>query len=58
MIQPGARGVDARAAVALPLPDADGVVHTVVGFAFEDERPLMEAELAELTELARKIAAG
>jgi hypothetical protein len=51
-VRPGARAVDARAGVALPVHDADGKVRAVVGVAFTDEKALSESELAELARSA------
>jgi len=42
-VRPGARAVDAKAAVALPVHDADGRVRAVVGIAYPDERDLDDA---------------
>lgn len=58
-IKPGAKAVDARAAVALPVLNAAGEVHAVVGVAFmevgeipaEREKAMM-AGAAKLLELA------
>lgn len=36
-VRPGAKAVDARAAVALPVLDAKGEVRAVVGLAFDAE---------------------
>src|SRR5690242_20780516 len=47
-VRPGAKAVDARAAVALPVHGGDGVVRAVVGLAWMDERELTEAELAAI----------
>jgi L-methionine (R)-S-oxide reductase len=47
-VRPGARLVDARAGVALPVHDASGKVRAVVGVAFTDEKALSESELADL----------
>ena len=47
-VRPGARAVDARAGVALPVHDAGGKVRAVVGVAFTDEKALSESELADL----------
>lgn len=47
-VRPGARAVDAQAAVALPVCDAKGEVRAVVGIAFAGEKTLSESELAEL----------
>jgi hypothetical protein len=47
-VRPGARAVDAKAGVALPVHDADGKIRGVVGVAFTDEKALSESELAAL----------
>ena len=47
-VRPGAKAVNAQAAVALPVTDANGRVHAVVGLAFMDERELGEPELEQL----------
>jgi L-methionine (R)-S-oxide reductase len=47
-VRPGARAVDAQAAVALPVHDRDGEVRATVGFAFKDERELTRDELDRL----------
>lgn len=52
-IKPGAKAVDARAAIALPVLDADGAVRAVVGIAWPDERelgPEVERSMMELAE--------
>lgn len=54
-VKPGAKAVDAKAAVALPVRDAQGEVRAVVGIAYADERDLDEAHLAELTESAARL---
>ncbi len=46
-VRPGARAVQAQAAVALPIHDA-GEVSGVVGIAYVDERELSAVELATL----------
>lgn len=46
-VKPGARAVDARAAVAVPVHGGDGV-RAVVGLAWADERDLPEPFLTEL----------
>jgi L-methionine (R)-S-oxide reductase len=51
-VRPGARMVDARAGVALPVHDASGKVRAVVGVAFTDEKALGESELADLARAA------
>jgi L-methionine (R)-S-oxide reductase len=47
-VQPGARAVDARGAVAMPVHDGAGMVHAVVGLAWADERELDKDALATL----------
>jgi hypothetical protein len=47
-VRPGARAVDAKGAVALPVRDGAGRVRAVVGIAFADERELSETELGAL----------
>ncbi len=47
-VRPGARAVNAQAAVALPVRDAAGAVRAVVGVAFTEERELARAELDTL----------
>lgn len=47
-VKPGAKAVDARAAVALPIHDGSGTVRAVVGLAWMEERELSEAELAKI----------
>jgi L-methionine (R)-S-oxide reductase len=54
-VRPGARAVDARAGVALPVADASGRVRAVVGVAFTDEKALSEDELAGLARDAAKL---
>jgi L-methionine (R)-S-oxide reductase len=47
-VRPGAKAVQAQAAVALPVNDEHGKLRAVVGIAFADERELGEDELARL----------
>lgn len=54
-VRPGARMVDARAGVALPVHDAGGKVRAVVGVAFTDEKALSESELADLARAAHTL---
>jgi hypothetical protein len=54
-VRPGARMVDARAGVALPVHDAAGKVRAVVGVAFTDEKALGESELADLAHAAHTL---
>jgi L-methionine (R)-S-oxide reductase len=54
-VRPGARAVNAKAGVALPVHDAQGQVRAVVGVAFVDEKALSDAELAELGRAATSL---
>jgi DNA-binding IclR family transcriptional regulator len=56
-VRPGARAVDAQAAVALPVADADGRIQAVVGIAWADSRDLSSSDLQHLTELAAPVLA-
>jgi L-methionine (R)-S-oxide reductase len=51
-VRPGARAVDAQAAVALPVPGPGGDVRAVVGIAFADERTITDADLKVLADAA------
>ena len=48
-VRPGAKAVDANAAVAIPIHDASGALRGVVGIAFVGERDITQAELDALT---------
>jgi L-methionine (R)-S-oxide reductase len=54
-VRPGAKAVDAQAAVALPVHDERGEVRAVVGIAFAQERDMTESELAELGRNAEQL---
>jgi hypothetical protein len=54
-VRPGARAVDAKGAVALPVRDDAGQVRAVVGIAYSDERELSEAVLAKLLAAASRL---
>jgi hypothetical protein len=49
-VKPGAKAVDAKAAIAIPVKTADGSVRAVVGLAFPDERSFSDTDLAALTQ--------
>ena len=57
-VRPGAKAVDAQAALAIPVRAADGEVRAVVGIAFMGERDFPEAELAEFERLASALPAS
>jgi L-methionine (R)-S-oxide reductase len=48
-VRPGAKAVDANAAVAIPIHDGAGEIRGVVGIAYLGEREMDESELARLT---------
>jgi hypothetical protein len=48
-VRPGAKAVDANAAVALPVHGEGGAVRGVVGIAWMGERDITEVELAALS---------
>ena len=54
-VRPGAKAVQAQAAVAFPVHDSGGQVRAVVGIAYKDDRELTESQLAALTEAARQL---
>jgi L-methionine (R)-S-oxide reductase len=54
-VKPGAKTVNAQAAVALPVLDGAGEVRAVVGIAFQDEREFTAADLEALTASASKL---
>jgi L-methionine (R)-S-oxide reductase len=51
-VRPGAKAVDATAAVAIPVRDASGLVRAVVGIAWAGEHALGHGELLALEESA------
>ena len=51
-VRPGAKAVDAKAAVDMPVYSIDGTLRAVVGLAFMFERDFNEVELADLTRAA------
>lgn len=51
-VRPGAKAVNAQAAVALPVVDESGDVRAVVGIAFLGEREIGAQELAKLRDAA------
>ena len=54
-VRPGARAVNAKAGVALPVHSRDGSVRAVVGIAFPDEKTLTGSELAALIAAAETL---
>jgi L-methionine (R)-S-oxide reductase len=51
-VKPGAKAVDAKAAVAIPVKNPTGQVRAVVGIAFQQERDFTAADLAALIDAA------
>ncbi|HEX3766296.1 MAG TPA: GAF domain-containing protein [Kofleriaceae bacterium] len=47
-VKPGARAVDGKAAIALPVHEVSGAVRAVVGLAWADERDLADAVVAHI----------
>lgn len=47
-VRPGAKAVNAQAAVAMPVRNGEGAIIAVVGAAFADARDIGESELQEL----------
>src|ERR1043165_7954140 len=47
-VKPGAKAVDGKAAVALPVHESSGLVRAVVGLAWADERDLPDAMLTAI----------
>ena len=48
-VRPGARAVQAQAAVAIPVRGRDGELRAVVGIAFSDEREFEDADLEAMS---------
>jgi hypothetical protein len=55
-VRPGAKAVDANAAIAIPIHDPQGNIRGVVGIAYMGERDLTEQELAGLRTQAEALA--
>ena len=54
-VKPGAKAVDGKAAVALPVKDASGTIRAIVGLAWMDERELPANEIAAIDQDARSL---
>ena len=48
-VKPGAKAVNAQAAIAIPVQNAAGEVRGVVGIAFQEEREFTAGEIDEMT---------
>jgi hypothetical protein len=55
-VKPGAKAVDAQAAVAIPVRDQQGAIHAVVGIAFREAREWSEEQLRAITTAAGSLA--
>lgn len=51
-VRPGAKAVDAAAAVALPVKAASGEISAIVGIAYSDQRQFSDADLVQLERAA------
>jgi L-methionine (R)-S-oxide reductase len=56
-VKPGARAVNAQAAVAMPVRDREGAIIAVVGAAWMAEREIQGAELERLQQAAASLVA-
>jgi L-methionine (R)-S-oxide reductase len=56
-VRPGAKAINAQAAAAIPVKDAQGALRAVVGIAFADDRELSADELARLVVAASALPA-
>ena len=56
-VKPGAKAVNAQAAVALPVRGPDGEIRAVVGVAFEEERQFTPSDLDDLLRTAATMPA-
>jgi hypothetical protein len=54
-VRPGAKAVNAQAAVALPIRSRQGPIIAVVGAAFAEERDIGESELRDLEDRAASL---
>ena len=56
-VRPGAKAVDAQAAVALPVQDEAGTIAAVVGIAFAQERSFSSADITDYLVKAKSLVA-
>lgn len=54
-VRPGAKAVNAQAAVALPVKADSGEIAAIVGIAYNDQRSFPSQELARLQQAARTL---
>ena len=55
-VRPGAKAVDAAAAVAIPVTHPSGAIAAVVGIAYKQARPITKELLSDLTLAASTLA--
>lgn len=55
VVRPGAKAVDAAAAVALPVKDASGEISAIVGIAYSDQRQFSNEDLTRLEQAAGSV---
>ena len=55
-VKPGAKAVDAQAAIAMPVRDESGSIVAIVGIAFAGEREIQGAELDRLERGAASVS--
>lgn len=54
-VRPGAKAVNAKAAVAIPIRNSHNTIVAVVGVAFPDEREISDSDLQELADRAHSL---
>jgi hypothetical protein len=54
-VRPGAKAVQAAAAIAIPVTDASGAIRAVVGIAFREERDFSNEDLSAFESAARAL---
>lgn len=57
-VRPGAKAVDAHAAVAFPVHDGSGAIRAVVGIAYREMREFKQSEFDALTKAASTLPAA
>jgi len=54
-VRPGAKAVDAAAAVALPVKSVSGEISAIVGIAYSDQRQFTDGDLTRLEQAASAV---
>jgi len=57
-VRPGAKAVNAQAAVALPVKTQSGTIEAIVGIAYNDERSFAAEDLSRLQQAASTLLAA